>query len=131
MKLIIALLICLNCLFCSAQSKVADKPKQKIIKGLQKPQFPGGEQSLYKYLADNVRYPEKAINAIQQGKVYVTFIIRKDGSVSDVSVKKPIGFTMDEEAIRVVKSMPRWKPAMLNGKPVHYVYQLPVKFVLQ
>lgn len=131
MKLIIALLISLNCLFCAAQSKVANKPKQTIIKGLQKPQFPGGEQSLYKYLANNIRYPERAVNANQEGAVYVNFVIRKDGSVSDVSVKKPIGFTMDEEAKRVVKSMPRWKPAKLNGKPVHYVYQLPVKFVLQ
>lgn len=131
MKLIITLLISLNCLFCVAQSKLDVKPKQKIIKGLQKPQFLGGEQAIYKYLADNVRYPEKAIYAGAQGTVYVIFFIRKDGSVSDVSVKKPIGFKMDEEAIRVVKNMPRWLPAKLNGKPVHYVYQLPVKFVLQ
>lgn len=131
MKLIITLLISLNCLFCVAQSKVAVKPKQKIVKGLQKPQFPGGEQSLYKYVADNIRYLEQAISAEQQGTVYVTFVIRKDGSVSDVSVKKQIGFKMDEEAIRVVKSMPRWKPAKLNGRPVNYVYRVPIKFILQ
>jgi periplasmic protein TonB len=131
MKLITTLLISLNYLFCAAQSTVVKKPKQILNKCLQKPQFPGGEKSLYKYLADNVRYPEKAINTGAQGTVYVNFVIRKDGSVSNVSVKKPIGFKMDEEAIRLVKSMPRWSPAKLNGKPVHYVYQLPVHFVLQ
>lgn len=131
MKLFITFLISLNCLFCSAQSKVAVKPKQKIINGLQKPQFPGGEQSLYKYVADNIRYPEQAINAGQQGTVYVNFFIRKNGTVSDVSVKKPIGFKMDEEAIRVVKNMPRWLPAKLHGKAIHYLYQVPIKFVLQ
>lgn len=131
MKLIIALLISLNCLFCAAQSIVAQKPKQTIIKGLQKPQFPGGEKSLYKYLSDNVKYPDRAINANVQGTVHVNFVIRKDGSVSNVYVKNPIGHGRDEEAIRLVKSMPHWSPAKLNGKPVHYVYQLPVKFVLR
>lgn len=130
MKLIITLLISLNCLFCAAQSKVAVKPKQKIIKGLQKPQFPGGEQALYKYLLDNVKYPDRAINANVQGTVHVNFVIRKDGSVSNVSVKNPIGHGRDEEAIRVVKNMPRWLPAKLNRKPVHYLYQVPIKFVL-
>ena len=86
---------------------------------------------MYKYLANNIRYPERAIYAHQQGTVFANFVIRKDGSVSDVSVKKPIGWGLDQEAIRLVQSMPRWKPAKLNGKPVHYVYQLPVKFVLQ
>lgn len=130
MKLIIVI-ISLNCYFFIAKSTVAQNPKITFIKGLEKPQFLGDEQALNKYLADNVRYTERAIDAGVQGTVRVNFVIRKDGSVSNITVPIKLGYGLDEVAIRVVKSMPRWSPAKINGKPVHYVYQLPIKFVLQ
>lgn len=97
----------------------------------QMPEFPGGEAALYKYLADNVRYPEKATNAGQQGTVRVKFVVNEDGSISNVDVGRPIGYGMDDEAKRVVQSMPKWRPGKNNGKAVKVYFQVPIKFVLQ
>lgn len=97
----------------------------------QNPEFPGGEAALYKYLNENVRYPEKATNANQQGTVRVKFVVNEDGSISQVSVGRELGFGMDEEAKRVVAGMPRWKPGRNNGKAVKVYFQVPIKFVLQ
>lgn len=97
----------------------------------QMPEFEGGEAALYKYLADHVHYPEKATNAGQQGTVRVRFVVNEDGSISNVEVQRPVGFGMDEEAKRVVQSMPRWKPGKNNGKPVKVYFTVPIKFVLQ
>lgn len=97
----------------------------------QMPEFPGGEAALYKYLADNVRYPERATNAGAQGTVRVKFVVNEDGTISQVDVARPIGNGMDEEAKRVVQGMPRWKPGKNNGKAVKVYFQVPIKFVLQ
>ncbi|MES2477677.1 MAG: TonB family protein [Bacteroidota bacterium] len=97
----------------------------------QMPEFPGGEAALYKYLADHVRYPERATNASQQGTVRVKFVVNEDGTISSVDVARPIGYGMDEEAKRVVQSMPRWTPGKNNGKAVKVYFQVPIKFVLQ
>jgi periplasmic protein TonB len=97
----------------------------------QMPEFPGGEAALYKYLAENVHYPEKATNAGQQGTVRVKFVVNEDGSISNVDVARPIGYGMDDEAKRVVQSMPKWKPGKNNGKAVKVYFQVPIKFLLQ
>lgn len=97
----------------------------------QMPEFPGGEAALYKYLADHVQYPAKATNANQQGTVRVKFVVNEDGSISSVDVARRLGFDMDEEAIKVVKGMPKWKPGKNNGKAVKVYFQVPIKFVLQ
>ncbi|HTN18610.1 MAG TPA: TonB family protein [Chitinophagaceae bacterium] len=110
----------------------APKAEPEIFKVVeQNPEFPGGEAALYKYLAENVRYPEKATNANQQGTVRVKFVVNEDGSISQVSVARELGFGMDEEAKRVVAGMPRWKPGRNNGKAVKVYFQVPIKFVLQ
>jgi periplasmic protein TonB len=107
-------------------------PAPEIFKVVeQMPEFPGGEAALYKYLADNVRYPERATNAGAQGTVRVKFVVNEDGRISMVDVARPIGNGMDEEAKRVVQSMPPWKPGKNNGKPVKVYFQVPIKFVLQ
>jgi protein TonB len=95
------------------------------------PEFPGGEPALYKYLAENIKYPQMAKESGIQGRVFVTFVVERDGSVTDVRVLRGIGGGCDEEAIRVVQSMPRWTPGKQRGKSVRVQYNLPVKFTLQ
>ena len=95
------------------------------------PAFPGGTHAMYKYLADNIKYPAEAKVAGKQGRVMVQFVVRKDGSVSDVSVAKSAGnLLLDNEAVRVVSSMPKWNPGTQGGKPVNVQYTIPVQFNL-
>ncbi len=95
------------------------------------PSFPGGEAELFKYLGKNVKYPTMAQESGISGVVYVTFVVAKDGKISDVRVLRGIGGGCDEEAIRVVKSMPSWKPGKQRGKPVSVQYNLPIRFTLR
>ncbi|UYQ91568.1 M56 family metallopeptidase [Chitinophaga horti] len=96
------------------------------------PNFPGGIKELEKYLSKNVRYPHKATENGQQGTVFVTFVVNKDGSLSDVAiVGARKGYGLDEEAIRVVKTMPNWTPGEEDGKKVKVQYNLPIRFTLQ
>lgn len=95
------------------------------------PEFPGGEDSLYAYIARNIVYPEAAKKEKIEGRVFVTFIVEKDGQVSSVKLLRDIGGGCGEEAIRVLKSMPKWKPGTQRGKPVRVQFNLPVSFELQ
>ena len=95
------------------------------------PSFPGGDGAMLSYLGKNIKYPTLAKESGIQGTVYVTFVVEKDGAVSNVKVLRGIGGGCDEEAIRVVKSMPRWTPGKQRGKPVKVQYNLPCRFVLQ
>ena len=95
------------------------------------PTFPGGTHAMYKYLADNIKYPAEAKAAGKQGRVMVQFVVRKDGSISDVSVAKSAGnLSLDKEAVRAVSSMPKWNPGTQGGKPVNVQYTIPVQFKL-
>ncbi|MBE6285428.1 MAG: TonB family protein [Bacteroidales bacterium] len=95
------------------------------------PAFPGGTHAMYKYLADNIKYPDEAKAAGKQGRVMVQFVVRKDGSISDVSVVKSGGdASLDKEAVRAVSSMPKWNPGTQGGKPVNVQYTIPVQFKL-
>ena len=95
------------------------------------PEFPGGRAALMKYLATNIKYPPYAKEAGIQGRVFINFVVEKDGSITAVKVLRGIGGGCDEEAIRVVKNMPKWSPGMQRGKPVRVSFNLPVKFTLQ
>ena len=95
------------------------------------PYFPGGQVLMLKYLADNIKYPASAVKAKKQGRVIVTFIVQKDGSVTHAKIAKSIDPELDAEALRVVKGMPKWTPGTQNGKPVNVKYSVPVKFSLQ
>ena len=95
------------------------------------PTFPGGTHAMYKYLAGNIKYPDEAKAAGKQGRVMVKFVVRKDGSISDVSVVKSAGdASLDKEAVRAVSSMPKWNPGTQGGKPVNVQYTIPVQFKL-
>ncbi len=97
----------------------------------QNPEFPGGMSAMYRFLGNNIKYPSEAQKNKVQGRVFVRFIVEKDGSIGRVEVLKGIGFGCDEEAIRVVKSMPKWIPGRQNGKPVRVYYNMPIVFRLQ
>ena len=93
--------------------------------------FPGGSVALMQYIAQNLRYPNIQGDCNIQGRVIVGFTINEDGILSDIKVMKSISPAFDEEAIRVVKSMPKWKPAKLNGKAVKSKYTIPVNFRIE
>ncbi|HEY9083567.1 MAG TPA: energy transducer TonB [Vicingaceae bacterium] len=94
------------------------------------PEFPGGKDSLYKFLGANIVYPNKAKKDGIEGKVYVNFTIEKDGTINKVKVLRSVHPLLDEEAIRVVESFPKWKPGKQKGKTVRVSYNLPLNFVL-
>ncbi|MBO7082948.1 MAG: energy transducer TonB [Bacteroidales bacterium] len=95
------------------------------------PEFPGGMQKLADYLAKNIKYPQMARESGIQGRVFVNFVVEPDGHVSNVNVMRSLGGGCDEEAMRVVKAMPKWKPGKQRGKAVRVSYILPVNFKLQ
>lgn len=96
----------------------------------QMPEFPGGRDQLNKYYESNLRYPEVAIENGIQGRVIVQFIVNTDGSISDATVIRSVDPACDEEALRVINSMPHWTPGQTNGKNVRVRYTLPVTFRL-
>ena len=96
----------------------------------QMPQYTGGEEAMMKYVAENIKYPQAAKDKNISGRVFVSFVIEKDGSVSNVKVVRGIGGGCDEEAARVIKEMPKWKPGMQKGKPVRVNYMMPIFFKL-
>ena len=97
----------------------------------QMPSFPGGQAALMDYLSNNVKYPVVAQENGVQGRVVVSFVVEKDGSITDVKVVKSVDPSLDKEAARVVKSMPRWIPGKQNGSAVRVKYNVPVSFRLQ
>jgi len=96
----------------------------------QMPSFPGGQKKLMEFLAENTRYPEECKESCVQGRVVVTFLVERDGSISKIKVVKSVDPLLDEEAVRVVSSMPKWNPGMQNGVRVGVKYTLPVTFRL-
>ena len=96
------------------------------------PEFPGGQQALFKSLGENVKYPVIAQENGIQGRVVCQFVVNKDGSIVDVVVVRSSGdASLDKEAVRVINSMPKWKPGKQRGKPVRVKYTVPVNFRLQ
>lgn len=94
------------------------------------PEFPGGEEAMYKYIGENLIYPKDAKKNAIQGVVVATFIIDRDGSVTDVVLVRDIGAGCGEAAVNLIKSMPRWVPGQILGKPVRVRYTLPFRFKL-
>ena len=95
------------------------------------PEFAGGTEEMYKYLGKNIMYPPNARENSVEGKVVLTFVVGADGKISQIEqVGKKLGWGCDEEAIRVVKSMPAWTPGKQNGKAVTVKFTLPIRFQL-
>ncbi len=108
-----------------------DYSEDSLPEGFTAPEYEGGMEALYKYLAENIQYPEQAKADGIQGRVLIRFVVMNDGSIVNVEVAKGIGGGCDEEAVRVVKGMSKWKPAIYEGKTVNVNYALPITFKLQ
>ena len=119
-----------------AKEVIADeKPKEEETKVFdvveQMPEFPGGQAALLKWISDHIKYPAIAEENGIQGRVVCTFVVERDGSVTDVQVARSIDPSLDKEAIRVLRQMPRWNPGKQNGSAVRVKYTVPVTFKLQ
>jgi protein TonB len=108
----------------------ADKDTAVMRTVEQIPEFPGGIVQFMKWLTRNLRYPPQAQQQKIQGKVVVSFIVNKDGSISAPTIVKSVDPVLDSEAMRVVRMMPRWKPGMEKGKPCRTMFAIPINFVL-
>ena len=94
------------------------------------PTYPGGIAEFYKFLGKNIKYPTQAAEANLQGNVFVSFIVSKDGNITDIKVDRKLGMGTDEEAIRVLKLSKKWNPGMVDGKTVNVKYKMPIRFTL-
>ena len=115
-----------------ATSIVTEEPEPPFVGDIieDMPEFPGGSQKLFDYLMENTHYPEIAEKNGVQGRVVVTFVVEKDGSITEAKIFKSVDQSLDEEAVRVVKSMPKWKPGKYNGEPTRVKYTVPITFRL-
>jgi len=111
------------------EEEVAEEPIFTVVEN--EPEFPGGMEALYRYLAQNIKYPQLARENGITGKVYVTFVVERDRSIANPKVLRDIGGGCGAEAIRVVKSMPKWTPGKQRGKAVRVQFNLPVNFNLK
>ncbi|MBT3647988.1 MAG: TonB family protein [Flavobacteriales bacterium] len=118
--------------FIDIPEEVAEEPQIFTIVE-ENPEFPGGEVELFKYLGKNTKYPAIAKDAGIQGIVYVQFVVMEDGSINPnmITILRGVHPALDNEAIRVVKKMPKWKPGRQRGKPVRVYYKLPFRFTLK
>lgn len=112
--------------------KPKEEPKNEIFEFVeQMPEFPGGEDALAAFLSKNIKYPKQANEQGISGRVVINFVVGDGGEITDVKVARGIGYGCDQEAMRVVKSMPPWRAGKQNGKPVRVAYSLPITFELE
>ena len=115
----------------TSDTKVTEEDPNKIFTSVEQvPVFPGGMEKFYAYLQKTMRYPAVARENGTQGKVIVSFVCERDGSLTDIHVTRGIGDGCDEEAARVIKSSPKWSPGIQNGRPVRVAYSVPISFAL-
>ncbi|MES2655751.1 MAG: energy transducer TonB [Bacteroidota bacterium] len=95
------------------------------------PQFPGGENEMYSFISKNLYYPTLAKENAIEGKVYVRFVVERDGSIDQIEILKKLGWGCDEEVIRMIQLMPKWKPGKMKGNAVPVFFVLPVVFKLK
>jgi TonB family protein len=109
-----------------------DFPQDTMIYDMpeQMPQFPGGADAMDRFINDNIKYPPTAKEKKIQGKVYVQFIVEKDGTIDKVKIRRGAHKLLDDEAIRVINLMPNWKPGSMRGKKVRVRYTIPITFAL-
>jgi TonB family protein len=113
----------------TATTEEKDNKPYTIVE--QMPEYPGGSDALHRYLASNIKYPREAIDHNAEGNIFVSFIVSKTGAIGNVKVERGVSPSLDEEAVRVVQSMPAWIPGKQNGEAVDVAYTIPIKFALQ
>lgn len=115
----------------TVEKKTTNHEKDEIVKAAEKmPRFPGGEAAMMNFLSKNITYPQKAFEEKAQGNVVARFVVRKDGSIGDVELIRKVHPLLDDEAIRVIKSMPKFEPGTVGGKPVNVWYTIPISFAI-
>lgn len=129
-------LMSLMAVFClttvNAQKTIVSQKNQEVFDVVeQMPEYPGGMQALFQYMADNLKYPKDAMKQQVEGRVLVQFIVETDGSISNAEVIKRVFPSLDEEATRVISAMPKWAPGKQNGKVVRVKFTVPVSFRLK
>jgi len=142
-KILPMFLILIGTLNCSAQGEMNDQPSSPVLYDTtynpddeiftvveNSPQYVGGDDARIKFLQENITYPKAARRAGIQGTVYITFVIEKSGRLNDIRILRGIGGGCDEESLRVVKAMPRWKAGMQRGKPVRVQFNMPIKYTI-
>ncbi len=106
-----------------------DEDKEEVLKIVEElPQYPGGMVEFMKWLTATLKYPEQALKRRIQGKVIVSFIVNKDGTLSDIKLSKSVNKLLDDEALRVARMMPNWKPGIDQGKPCRTMIAIPIVF---
>ena len=129
MKFLLLLLLCFYFQFISAQENKDEKIYDSFV--IEKlPEFPGGASALNSYLAQNINYPDSAKLYNIQGKVFIRFIITEEGKIENIEIVKSINSYLDNEAIRIMQNMPKWKPGSVKGKNVKCNIVVPVNFKL-
>ncbi len=108
----------------SDSNKIVDYPDVEA-------KYPGGEEAMKTFLANNIRYPEIAMENGDQGKVYIKFIVEKNGSISEIEILRGVSSAIDAESKRVISIMPNWEPAQANGEFVRAYCRIPINYVLQ
>ena len=101
------------------------------LKKIVMPEYPGGKAAIFKYLAQNIRYPKEAAKNGTQGRIILQFYVETDGSINDIKVVKGVSWDLNDEAKRVIKKMPKWKPGTIGGEPARILFTLPVEFRLR
>lgn len=129
--ILMAIAACMMTLGAQAQVKNQPNISQEVYDVVEEmPVFPGGIQGMIKFLSENISYPKEAQKKKISGRVLVSFVVEKNGSVSEVQTERSLYPSLDEEAVRVVKSMPNWTPGKQGGQVVRVKYTLPVTFSL-
>lgn len=131
MKKLILMSVMIACCFltANAQKTVVSQNNQKVYEHSEvMPEYPGGMSAMVEFLSKNVKYPKDAAKQKVEGRVLVWFVVETDGSLTDVKVAKKVFPSLDAEAVRVVKTMPKWTPGKHNDQPVRVRFALPIVF---
>ena len=127
--ILLSLMAVLSIMTANAQKTVVSQSNQNVFDQVEEmPEFPGGMPALIEFLQTNIKYPEDAIKQDVGGRVMVMFVVETDGSITNVRVARKVFPSLDEEAVRVVKTMPKWKPGKEKGRTVRVNFTLPVVF---
>lgn len=130
--ILLSMMAVLGLMTANAQKTVISQSNQSVYDQVeQMPEFPGGMPAMIEFLQINLKYPKDAIKQQVGGRVMVMFVVETDGTLSNVRVAKKVFPSLDSEAVRVVKTMPKWKPGKEKGRPVRVNFTLPVVFSLK
>lgn len=130
-KIIVLLATLFFCCGSTVFAQEVNEDVNKVYEEVEKPKFPGGKPKLFEYLCNNLKYPQEAAENGVCGRVVISFVVERDGSLSNFKVHKSVDPLLDREAMRLVKGMPKWKPGKQKGIPVRVKLRMPVDFSMQ